>query len=148
MGGWLIILIMLVMSINVTAFGLDRIARNFGVNVSGLSGYEDFVRLTISCAALMFLPYCQLNRGHVVVDIFANMFPKFIDLFLQRVWLLCMTCLALFLGYWMTLGLIETANDNALSPVLGWPEWPFYIPGIISLFLWAAISLSQIGEVE
>ena len=31
-----------------------------------------------------------------------------------------------------------------VSPVLGWPEWPFYLPGIVSLALWALVALSQI----
>lgn len=137
LGGVLVFAIMIVTSVNVGAFGLDRIARMFEGNVSGLPGYEDFVRLAISCAALMFFPYCQLRRGHVVVDLFASSFPTAFVRFLDRLWLVIITLLALSLFYWMILGMLETYADNALSPVLGWSEWPFYVPGIISLFLWA-----------
>jgi len=59
-----------------------------------------------------------------------------------------MTGLALFLGYMMVNGLIEVRGDNTLSAILGWPIWPFYVPGIISMFLWAAIAGSQIFERE
>jgi TRAP-type C4-dicarboxylate transport system permease small subunit len=48
----------------------------------------------------------------------------------------------------MTLGLAETRADGALSPVLGWPEWPFYLPGIASLLLWAMVAVLQIFEGE
>ncbi len=137
LGGALVFAIMIVTSVNVGAFGLDRIARMFASNVSGLPGYEDFVRLAISCAALMFFPYCQLRRGHVVVDLFASSFPAAFVRLLDRLWLLIITLLALSLLYWMILGMLETYADNALSPVLGWSEWPFYVPGIVSLFLWA-----------
>jgi hypothetical protein len=28
--------------------------------------------------------------------------------------------------------------------VLGWPVWPFYLPGIASLVLWAAVALADL----
>lgn len=143
LGGVFVIAIMLVTSWNAGAFALDRIARFSGDSISGLPGYEDFVRLTISCAALMFLPYCQAKRGHVAVDLFAGQFPLSIQRWLERISLLLTALLAVFLAYWMVLGMLETRSDHALSRVLGWPEWPFYIPGIISLMLWAAIALVQ-----
>ena len=54
--------------------------------------------------------------------------------------------LALFLAWWMALGLLETRADGTLSRVLGWPEWPFYAPGVLSLLLWAAVAACQLGE--
>jgi hypothetical protein len=135
LGGVVLLAIVLVTATNVGAFGLDKIARLFGATVSGLPGYEDFVRLAISGAALMLFPYCQLKRGHVAVD-------------LDAVSLIAMAALALFLAYWMVLGLLETRADGALSRVLGWPEWPFYLPGIASLLLWAAIAAHQVVAGE
>ena len=74
-GGLVLLAIVLVTTANAGAFTLDRLARVFGGTVSGLPGYEDFVRLAISAAALMLLPYCQLRRGHVAVDLFAKWLP-------------------------------------------------------------------------
>jgi len=145
-GGILIIAIMLVTSVNVGAFALDRIARLFGTHVGALPGYEDFVRLTISSAALMFLPYCQFRRGHVAVDLFASKLPSSFRRNLDRLWLAAIAMLALFLAYWMIVGLIETRADHALSPVLSWQEWPFYLPGVFSLLLWAAVAGQQVFE--
>lgn len=145
-GGLVILAIMLVTSVNVGAFALDRLARLFGANVGALPGYEDFVRLAVSCAALMFFPYCQLRRGHVAVDLFVSLFPRVVKRALDRLWLTAIVALALFLAYWMCLGMLETRADRALSPVLGWPEWPFYLPGVISLLLWALVAAWQIFE--
>lgn len=145
-GGALVIAIMVVTSVNVGAFGLDKIARGFGATVSGLPGYEDFVRLAISCAALMFLPYCQLRRGHVTVDLFASALPPMVQRGLDRLWLATIVLLALFLAYWMIYGMLETLHDNVLSPILGWRQWPFYVPGIVSLFLWAGVAALQVIE--
>ncbi len=148
MGGAILLAIVLVTAVNVGAFGLDRIARLFGGTVTALPGYEDFVRLAISAAALMLFPYCQLHRGHVVVDLLLSRVPRGLQRTLDTISLLAMAGLALFLAYWMVLGMLETRADGALSRVLGWPEWPFYLPGIASLVLWATIAAYQVFEGE
>lgn len=148
LGGVLLIAIVLVTVTNVGAFALDKLARLAGGTVSGLPGYEDFVRLAISAAALMLFPYCQLVRGHVAVDLFADMTSRRVQRALDTFSLVAMSALALFLAYWMILGMAETRADGALSRVLGWPEWPFYLPGIVSLLLWAAVAAVQVFEHE
>lgn len=144
LGGVLLLVIVAVTVTNVGAFALDKIARLFGGTVSGLPGYEDFVRLAISGAALMLFPYCQLRRGHVIVDLFATVMPRPLRRILDVVSLIATAALALFLAYGMILGMAETRADGALSRVLGWVEWPFYVPGIVSLALWALIAAVQV----
>lgn len=145
-GGVLILAIMIVTSLNVGAFALDRIARWFGSTVPALPGYEDFVRLAISCAALMFLPYCQARRGHVAVDLFVSRLSPALRQGLDRCWSVAIVLLAAFLAFWMVQGMLETRADRALSPVLSWPEWPFYLPGILSLALWALVAATQVVD--
>lgn len=147
-GGMLALLISIVTIVNVTAFGLDKIARLFDANVPAIIGYEDFVSMIVSSAALMFFPYCQAHRGHVAVDVFIKMFPDWFARMVDTLSAVLMTALALFLGYMMVNGLIEVRSDNTLSAILGWPIWPFYVPGIIAMFLWAAIAGNQIFERE
>ncbi len=147
-GGLVLMAIVLVTTANAGAFTLDRLARVFGGTVSGLPGYEDFVRLAVSAAALMLLPYCQLRRGHVAVDLFAKWLPPRIRQALDIAIAFAMAGLAAFLAFWMTVGLLETRADGALSRVLGWPEWPFYLPGIASLLLWAVVAALQAFERE
>lgn len=144
LAGILTFLIVLVTTINTAAFGADKIARLFGENVAGLAGYEDFVRLAMSAVALMFFPYCQRQKGHVAVDLFAERFSLRTQIFLERIILLLTVCVALFLAYWMALGMISAYEDFASSPILGWPNWPFYVPGILSLILWAVVALMQL----
>ena len=146
-GGVLLLVITLVTTFNVGAFTLDRIGRSVGASpIEGFAGYEDLVRLLISCAALMFFPYCQLKRGHVAVDLFADQFPPALRRFLTRLWLAATALLALFLGYWLTIGLFETRADGTSTSILGWAEWPFYAPGIVSMALWALIAAMQTVE--
>lgn len=142
-GGAVLLLIAAVTAVNAGAFLLDRVARLSGGSVAGLPGYEDFVRLAVSAAALMLFPYCQARRGHVAVDLLFQRFPNSIQSFLRAAWNGLIAALVLFLAYWMTLGMAETRADHELSRVLGWPEWPFYAPGIASLILWALIAAAQ-----
>jgi len=143
LGGFVVVAIVLATSANIALFGADRIAGLWGGDVAGLSGYEDFVRLAISTAGLMFFPWCQARRGHVAVDLFVELLPVRARRELDRLWLVLSAALALFLLGWMASGMLETRADGVLSPILGWPEWPFYIPGLISLALWAAVAAAQ-----
>mgnify|MGYP003115197256 FL=1 len=147
-GGFLALLIAVVTMVNVTAFGLDKLARLFDANVPAIIGYEDFVSMIVSSAALMFFPYCQSRHGHVAVDVFIKMFPTWFARVVDTASGICMTLLALFLAYMMVHGLIEVRSDNTLSAILGWQIWPFYLPGIASMFLWALIAGNQVFERE
>ncbi len=144
LGGVLLLAIVGVTVVNVGAFALDRAARIWGGEVGGLPGYEDFVRLAVAAAIPMFFPYCQVRRGHLAVDLFLKNSPLALRRGIDRFSLLLMAALAVFLAYWMTLGMLETRDDGALSRVLGWQEWPFYITGILSLVLWALVALTQV----
>ncbi|WP_417684122.1 TRAP transporter small permease [Roseibium sp.] len=143
LGGVLVIAIVLVTAVNVGAFTLDFSLKPFGYYVPGLPGYEDFVRLAVSAAGLSFFPYCQMKRGHVAVDLFVQALPERLRMILDHLWLLLTVVLAIFLGYWMYEGMLETRSDGAMTAVLGWYEWPWYVPGIISMGLWALTALMQ-----
>lgn len=149
LGGVILAVIVAVTTTNTSAFILDRIAGILGRDVSGLPGYEDFVQLAISGAALMFFPFCQANRGHVAVELFMDRLPQVLQRAFDRVWLALTCVVALFLAYWMVFGLLEARADDAVTAVLGWSVWPFYLPGIVSMLLWGAVALAQMfGELN
>lgn len=145
LGGVILFVIVMVTTTNTSAFILDRFLGPVGLSISGLPGYEDFVQLAISGAALMFFPYTQSSRGHVAVDLFIGNAPMVVKRVLDHMWLILTAAVALFLAYWMGNGLIEARSDAVVAGVLGWPIWPFYIPGIASMILWAVVALSQIS---
>ncbi|WP_138465981.1 TRAP transporter small permease [Poseidonocella sp. HB161398] len=148
LGGAILIAIVAVTTTNTGAFILDRIGGLAGIDVPGLPGYEDFVQLAISGAALMFFPYCQARRSHVAVELFMERLPLWFQRSADRLWLAVTAAVALFLAYWMVFGMLETRSDSAVTAVLGWTVWPFYLPGILSMALWAVIALAQIsGEL-
>ncbi len=144
LGGVILLVITVVTTLNVGANLVGRLSDALGGgHIEGLPGYEDFVRLVISCAALMFFPYCQMRRGHVAVTIFTDKMPLPVRRVIARIWPACIALLAVFLGYWMIEGMLETRADRAATAILGWTIWPFYIPGLISLALWAVVAAQQ-----
>lgn len=143
-GGVLLLGIVAVTMVNVSGFIANMVARNFGGYVSGLSGYEDAVTLAIGMAALSFFPYCQATKGHISVDLFTNFLSDRSLRIIEIISDIFITIIAFFLGYMMIEGALQIKSDTALSPVLEWPVWPFYIPGIISCFLWGIVAVSNI----
>ena len=142
-GGCLLLAIIGVTATNTSLFIADRIAALFDSNVHGLSGYEDFTGLATGTAILLMLPYCQAQRGHLAVDVLAQRLPARLNLALGVVWAVLMAVAAAGLGIALVYGMIELRSDMAVSRVLGWPIWPFLLPGCASLALWAIISARQ-----
>ncbi len=138
-GGAALLVVSVVTMTNVGAFTLHRIVRTVGLSVAGLPGYEDMVRLVVSSAVPMMLPLCALRRGHITVDLLAGRLPAVVARALDRLWAGVTVAVAFGLAWSMALGLLETRADRVMSRVLGWPEWPFYLTGVISLVLWAAV---------
>lgn len=142
--GIMLVLIVTMTVFNISSFSLDKIARIFDSNVGGLPGYEDLVRLLMSCIALMFFPWAQLEKVHISIEFFTDKFSKKNILMIDKLWLIVTFILVIFLAIMMFLGMMESYEDGALSRILGWSEWPFYICGILSLILWAFILFYQI----
>lgn len=141
---FLLLVIVFVTVYNIGAFGLDRIARVYGYSIEGLPGYEDFIKLAISCVALMYFPWTQYKRGHVSVDFFSQKLSNKVQVALDKTWLFVTFCFVNFLALYMYKGMIESYEDGAVSSILEWSIWPFYIPGIISLVLWGIVLGYQI----
>lgn len=142
-GGLVLLAIVLVTATNVGLYVIDRMAPG---SLGVVSGYEDIVRLLVSAAALMMFPYCQLRRGHVAVDVFTEKLRPRTIRAIERVIHLMMAATALFLAYWMVFGMLETRSGRLVSAVLNWPEWPFYLPGLVSLVLWAIVAIDQFRQ--
>ncbi len=119
------------------------ILKNFNIY-----GYEDLVRLLISCSALMFLPFCHIKKGHINITFLSFFLNSKIIYFLNRFTNILFFIIYFFLFYWMIFGLVEVYADNVVSSVINIQEWPFYIPGIVSLFICSLLSLFNIFGME
>lgn len=132
--------------LNVLGFTANVLVRPFGGYVSGLSGFEDMVTLWVGVVALSFMPYCQLKRGHIAVDIFMKSAPDWLQNLMHYVSALLMAAGATFLGFMLFHGMIEARGDGTVTAVLGWSVWVFMLPGIISCALWTLAALMTMRD--
>ncbi len=137
-GGGVLLLITAVTMANVAGFALNALARPLGGTVPGLSGYEEIVALLVGGAALAFLPWCQLQRGHVAVDLFTRHLPAGATGGIDRTAHALTAAVALFLGLQMAAGLLNARADGIVTGVRDWPVWPFQVPGVLALLVWSA----------
>ncbi|MEO1457091.1 MAG: TRAP transporter small permease subunit [Pseudomonadota bacterium] len=147
-GGALFGIVVLVTVVNVGGFILNAVARLADRTVPGLPGYEDAVSLLVGLGALLMLPWCQLQRGHVSVDLFTSLLSDRALRRLTRVTDAVMGCLAGFLAVMLVRGTLSYRADGVRTPVLEWLVWPFMVPGAAAIALWAAVAFYLAAQPE
>lgn len=106
-----------------------------------IPGDFELVAIGTGIAAFLCLPYCQLKRGHVRVDLFVDrMAPRLARFLDVTAGLLC-AAIALLFAWRMTLGLIDAVRDRDVTIILGVPLWWAYPFAIGSFALLAACCL-------
>ena len=141
-------MIVVITAINATGFTLNAFARLWDGSFPALPGYEDAVTLLVGVAALAMFPYCQLQAGHAVVDVFMQSAPQWLNKSIALLSNILTILTALFFSYMLIHGVIQMHSDSIETTVLGWPVWPFAATAIFSCVLWAIASLLQIFGAE
>ncbi len=104
-------------------------------------GDFELVQLGCAIAVSMFLPYCQMVGGHVVVDFFtARVGPRkraLLDAFAALV-----LALVAFLVAWrLSIGMAEIRGTGDSSMLLRIPTWYAFVPMVPSFCLLGAAAL-------
>jgi TRAP-type C4-dicarboxylate transport system permease small subunit len=115
----------------------------FGLPVPG-----EFELVAIGTAVVVFLclPYCQLQRGNVTVELFlsgaSSRLRCGLDMMASGLFLL----LALLFAWRMSAGLVDAIYYRNVSVILGIPLWWAYPPAVASFLLLAASCLVTAAE--
>ena len=99
-----------------------------------LGDYE-LVQTMSAIAVAMSLPFCQMIRGHIIVDFFSAGLPARVN---KRLDILASLVLAFagFIFCWrITLGMLELRSNGDGSMLLNLPTWWGYAPMVPSFFL-------------
>ena len=105
----------------------------------------DFELTGVACgvAIAMFMPWCQLRRGHILVDFFTARASAATVAWLDRCGaLLVALCLAA-LAWRSTVGGLNAHANFSTSMLLGVPHWWVYAGMVPPLVLTALIGLCQ-----
>lgn len=125
------------------AMALMSVVSVVGRAAFGKPVFGDFELVQLGCAisVSMFLPYCQMVRGHVVVDFFtAGLGPRkraFLDAFAATI----LAAVAFLVAWRLSIGLIEIRGTGDSSMLLRIPTWYAFVPMVPSFFLLGTAAL-------
>ncbi len=98
-------------------------------------GDFELVQVMSAVSVVMFLPFCQMVRGHVIVDFFTMNLHKRLNDFFDLIANLLLAIGAFTFSWRMMLGLLDLNKNGDASMLLNLPTWYGYIPFVLSFFL-------------
>ena len=116
-----------------------------GRNTTGWTLVGDF-ELSGSAAGAaiaLFLPWCQVRRGNIIVDFFTNKAAQATQDRLDRLGALLLALVMALMAWRSAVGGLNAWKSQAGSMMLGFPEWIVYCGIVPPLVLTAVIALTQ-----
>lgn len=128
-----------------TAITLMTCVSLIGRNTIGWTIVGDFELsgAAAGAAIALFMPWCQLRRGHIIVDFFTARASATTNAWLDRLGaLLLAACLGL-MAWRSAIGDTNAWASGSGTMMLGFPEWIVYVAMVPPLALAALIGLVQ-----
>ena len=128
-----------------TAVTLMTCVSLIGRNLIGMTIVGDFelAGAAAGAAVALFMPWCQAQRGNIIVDFFtAKASPRTTER-LDRFGALLLALVMALLAWRTTLGGINAWKSGSGTMLIGFPEWLIYVPMVPPLALTAAIAFVQ-----
>jgi TRAP-type C4-dicarboxylate transport system permease small subunit len=125
-----------------------------GRNTVGVSLVGDFELTGVAAGAAiaLFMPWCQIRRGNIIVDFFTAKASERTNALLDRFGALLLAGMMGLLAWRTVYGGLNAWSTRSGTMMLGFPEWIVYSAMIPPLVLTAVIGLHQafrgFGEVR
>ncbi|RVU44505.1 TRAP transporter small permease [Rubrivivax rivuli] len=128
-----------------TVITLMTCASLIGRNTTGWTLVGDFELsgAAAGAAIALFMPWCQVRRGHILVDFFTSRASAATQSALDRVGALLLGLVMALLAWRTTLGGLNAWNTQSTTMMMGLPEWIVYAGMVPPLALTALIALLQ-----
>jgi TRAP-type C4-dicarboxylate transport system permease small subunit len=116
-----------------------------GRNTTGWTIVGDFelTGATAGAAIALFLPWCQLRRGNIIVDFFTARASQRTRSRLDRIGALLLALAMALMSWRATIGGLNAWQSQSGSMMLGFPEWIVYSCIVPAFVLTALIALVQ-----
>jgi TRAP-type C4-dicarboxylate transport system permease small subunit len=147
---------------------LDTLARAFalvggallvaltGMSVASVTGRAvlgtpvpgDFELVQIACGASIaaFLPYCQLQRGNIIVDFFTTRASRPVQSVLDAFGAVLVALVMAVLAWRTAVGMVAVRAGGEVSMIVGFPIWIGYAAIVPSLALATLVALHTAHE--
>jgi TRAP-type C4-dicarboxylate transport system permease small subunit len=116
-----------------------------GRNLLGMTIVGDFELsgAAAGAAVALFMPWCQVQRGNIIVDFFTARASERTVRHLDRFGALLLGLAMALLAWRTTLGGINAWQTGSGTMLIGFPEWAVYLAMVPPLALTAVIGLVQ-----
>ena len=108
-----------------------------------INGDFEMVGLAAGAAIALFLPWCQIRKGNIIVDFFTTNTSEATQNFLDRFGAFLLAGVMTLMAWRSVLGGLNAYNTNSGSMMLGFPEWIVYALMVPPMALTALIALHQ-----
>jgi TRAP-type C4-dicarboxylate transport system permease small subunit len=128
-----------------TAITLMTCASLIGRNTTGATIVGDFelTGVATGAAIALFMPFCQIRRGNIIVDFFTASASQAVNHGLDRFGALLLALVFALLAWRTTLGGLNSYNTHSETQILGFPEWVTYAGMVPAFVLTSVIGLWQ-----
>lgn len=127
------------------AITLLTCASLIGRNTTGATLVGDFELAGVAAgvAIALFMPWCQVRRGNIIVDFFTARAGARVQGALDRLGALLLAAVFALLAWRSAVGGLNAWTSEAGTMLLGFPEWAVYAGLVPPLALTALIALAQ-----
>lgn len=128
-----------------TVITLMTCASLIGRNTMGITITGDFELTGVAAGAAiaLFMPFCQAQRGNIIVDFFSAKFGDKTNAGLDRLGALLLALVFALLAWRTTLGGLNSWRTNSETQIIGFPEWVAYACMVPPFVLSMVIGLHQ-----
>jgi TRAP-type C4-dicarboxylate transport system permease small subunit len=131
-----LLLVFITLMTCVSVIGRDTVGR-------AIVGDFELTGAACGAAIALFMPWCQAQRGHIIVDFFTSRASEAAKRAMDRMGALSLAVVMALLAWRSTLGGWSAWESQSGSMMLGFPEWIVYSFIAPSLALTALIALHQ-----
>ena len=117
-----------------------------GIGLGPVPGTYELIELGAAFAVFSFLPWCQLKRGHVTVDIFVRRFGMRADAVATLIGDALIFCAAAIVAWRLWLGLLDKLRFGETTYILGLPLWTGYAVAQFGALVFVAAAALTVFE--
>jgi len=116
-----------------------------GRNTTGwtITGDFELTGVAAGAAIALFMPLCQLKKGHIIVDFFTAKASDATNAFFDRIGALTVAAVFALMAWRTVLGGINAHDSFSGTMMLGFPEWIVYAAMVPPFVLCSVIALAQ-----
>lgn len=133
-GGCVLVAMVVLTVVSVTGRGLTGLA----VGLGPVPGAFELVELGSAFAVFSFLPWCQLKRGHVTVDLFVGMLGERALLVAELLGDILIFSAAAVIAWRLWLGMMDKMRFGETTYILGLPLWWGYAAAQVGALVFVA----------